>query len=82
MVLALLGVCAVVVSLAADHAAWPMAPAFPWHSGSYSYVATKTQWELAQTARAVAWGTAVLAVLLVAASIVAAVAAVVRRRRA
>ncbi|MGN8049095.1 hypothetical protein ACTJKO_05350 [Curtobacterium sp. 22159] len=79
VVLALLAACAVVVALVADHAAWPLAPAFPWHSGDYAYVATTTRWELAQAARTIAWGSAVLAGLLVLASSAAAAA---RRRRA
>lgn len=72
MVLAVLAALAVVVALAADHVSWPMTPAFPWlhGAGEYSYVATKSQWQISTSARLVARFAAVLAVLLVAASVV------------
>jgi len=78
-VLAALAVCAVVVAVAAEQAAWPLAPAFPWaHATDASSVATKSQFETATAARTVAWASTALAAVLVLASVVAAAA---RRRR-
>lgn len=77
--LAALAACAVVVAVAADQAAWPLAPAFPLgHATDASIVATKSQFETAIAARTVAWASTALAAVLVVASVVAAAA---RRRR-
>ncbi|MCL9666147.1 hypothetical protein L2091_13030 [Curtobacterium albidum] len=62
----------VVVAAAAEHSAWPVAPAFPWaHSGSFSYVSTRSGEAVAQLARVVAWGSSALAVVLSLAAVVA-----------
>lgn len=62
----------VVVAAAAEHLAWPVAPAFPWaHSGSFSYVSTRSGEAVAQLARVVAWGSSALAVVLSLAAVVA-----------
>lgn len=79
LVLAALAVAAVAVAAAAEHIAWPMAPAFPWaHGSDFAYVAgTRNRFVTAETARVVAWGSSGLSVVLAAAAVVAAAA---RRR--
>ena len=73
LLLAGLAAVSVVVAAAAEHLAWPVAPAFPWaHGGSYSYVAG--------VAQVVVWGSSALAVVLSLAAVVAGAVASNARR--
>jgi len=80
--LLLAGLAAVsVVVAAAEHLAWPVAPAFPWaHGGSYSYVAVRSGEAVAHVAQVVAWGSSALAVVLSLAAVVAGAVASNARR--
>ncbi|UFU13543.1 hypothetical protein LQK89_13635 [Curtobacterium sp. C1] len=81
LLLAGLAAGSVVVAAAAEHLAWPVAPAFPWaHSGSYSYVAGRRGEAVAHVAQVVAWGSSALAVVLSLAAVVAGAVASIARR--
>lgn len=71
--LAVLTMLAGVVALAADHVAFPLAPAFPFlHLGLYSYaVWDDGQYTVAYFARTVAYAAAVLCVLLMVVTVIA-----------
>lgn len=81
LLLAGLAAVSVVVAAAAEHLAWPVAPAFPWaHGGSYSYVAGRSGEAVAHVAQVVAWGSSALAVVLSLAAVVAGAVASIARR--
>lgn len=71
---------AVAASVASQDAS-PLQPAFALSSSAHSYVATKSQWEAATTARSVAWAAAALSGTLLLMALAAGVV-VNRRRRA
>jgi hypothetical protein len=64
--LLLTAVAAAVIAAIAAHDATPLLPVFTIDdSATRSYVATKTQWDAAHTARTVAWLTAALSAALI-----------------
>ncbi len=81
LLLAGLAAVSVVVAAAAEHLAWPVAPAFPWaHGGSYSYVAVRSGEAVARVAQVVVWGSSALAVVLSLAAVMAGAVASNARR--